>query len=133
MNAKRIRVLHVDDNDDARALLSLFLRRERDLEEVGARDRADDLERDVLECAPDVLVIDLVMHGRDPVEAIRGVRAAFPALRIVVLSGSSDPALLERARFAGASQVALKSIDLYETLDAIRGRERRPQRIDREA
>lgn len=133
MNAKRIRVLHVDDNDDARGLLSLFLRRERDLEEVGARDRADDLERDVLECAPDVLVIDLVMHGRDPVEAIRGVRAAFPALRIVVLSGSSDPALLERARFAGASQVALKSIDLYETLDAIRGRERRPQRIDREA
>jgi DNA-binding NarL/FixJ family response regulator len=121
MSMKRIRVLHVDDNADARTLLSFLLKTEADLEEVGCRSDTEGLEEVIRETAPDVLLIDLTMHGRDPIEAIQGVREAYPALRIVVLSGSRNPALLERARKAGASQLALKAADLTETLAAIRG------------
>ena len=69
----------------------------------------------------DLLLLDLTMPGRDPIEAIQEVREAYPALRIVVHSGSSDPLLLDRARKAGASQLALKALDLDETLAVIRG------------
>jgi hypothetical protein len=40
------------------------------------------------------------------------------------VSGTSDPRLLNRAREAGASQLATKAIDAHETLDTIRGRTR---------
>ena len=118
---KRIRVLQVDDNDDARTLLSIILKTEAGFEEVGSRSDAEGLEEVIRETAPDVLLIDLSMNGRDPIEAIRDVREAFPELRIVVLSGSRDPVLLERARKAGASQLAMKALDYNETLAAIRG------------
>jgi len=121
MTAKRIRVLHVDDNADARALLSILLSLEEDLEEVGSHHDAEGLEELVRKTSPDVLVIDLTMPGKDPVEAIRQVRAEFPALRIVVMSGSIDPKLLARARAAGASELALKACDISETLAVIRG------------
>ena len=121
---KRIRVLQVDDNDDARTLLSIILKTEEGFEEVGSRSDAEGLEEVIRETAPDVLLIDLTMNGRDPIDAIRDVRKAYPELRIVVLSGSRDPVLLERARKAGASQLALKAIDYDETLAAIRGETR---------
>ena len=121
MSKRRIRVLHVDDNADARALLSILLSLEEDLEEVGSHGDAEGLEDLVRATAPDVLVIDLTMPGADPIEAIRRVRALFPALRIVVMSGSIDPRLLERARQAGATELALKASDISQTLAVIRG------------
>ena len=121
MGSRPIRVLFVDDNPDARALLSFLLRHEDDIEEVGSRNDAESLLRVIQETHPDVLLIDLTMPGRDPIEAIGEARAAFPELRIIVLSGSADPKLLERAREAGASQVAMKATDVHETLSAIRG------------
>lgn len=121
MDGKRLRVLHVDDNPEARELLSTILGYEDDLEEVGSHHEAEGLEKLVRERSPDVLLIDLTMEGRDPIEVIRELRAEFPRLRIVVLSGSSDPKVLDRARAAGASEIARKGIDVSDTLKAIRG------------
>jgi len=118
---RHLRVLHVDDDADARELMGFILGYEEDLEEVGSHHEAEGLERLVRETAPDVLLIDLTMEGKDPIDAIRELRAAFPALRIVVLSGSSEPEELERARAAGASDIARKGIDIPSTLRAIRG------------
>jgi len=113
--------MHIDDNPDARALLSILLEQEEDLEEVGSQNSAEGLDKVIQETSPDVLLIDLTMQGKDPVEAIQETRAAFPALRIVVLSASRDPRLLDRARRAGASQITLKGLGFTETLEAIRG------------
>jgi DNA-binding NarL/FixJ family response regulator len=121
VESKRLRVLHVDDNREARELLSLILSYERDLEDVGSHHEAAGLVKLVRERSPDVLLIDLTMSGRDPIDAIRELRAEFPRLRIVVLSGSSDPKVLDRARAAGASEIARKGIDVSDTLKAIRG------------
>jgi DNA-binding NarL/FixJ family response regulator len=121
MTTKRLRVLHVDDNDDARTLLSVLISQEEDLEEVGSHHNADRLPQLIQETVPDVLLIDLTMPGKDPIEAIQEVRAAFPALRIVAVSGSVDPRLLARAQAAGVSQLARKTCDIAETLEVIRG------------
>ena len=124
MNPRAIRVLHVDDNDDARTLLSILLEQEEDLEEVGSLHNAEGLTVLIRATGPDVLVIDLIMPGRDPIEAIQEAREVAPDLRIVAFSGTVDPQLLSRARQAGASQVVRKTCDVYETLDVIRGRSR---------
>ena len=124
MEKKQLRVLHIDDNREARELLSLILGYEEDLEEVGSHHDAEGLVELVRKTAPDVLLIDLTMDGKDPIEAIQELREAFPDLRIVVFSGSSDPEMLERARAAGASQIERKGIDVPSTLKAIRGRGR---------
>jgi DNA-binding NarL/FixJ family response regulator len=120
-NSQRIRVFHVDDNPDACRLMSWLLRLEPDLEEAGHRTEASGLLTELERTRPDVLVIDLTMRGEDPIEAIRAVRKALPGLRIVVLSGTSDPARLQLAREAGAAECVLKSPEIDQTLSAIRG------------
>ena len=121
MSKRRTRVFHVDDNSDARTLLGFILQGEEDLDEVGSRSSAEGLLEEVRRTSPDVLLMDLTMEGGDPIEAIRAVRAAFSELRILVLSGCSDPEVLERARAAGASGHIVKPSSISETLNAIRG------------
>jgi DNA-binding NarL/FixJ family response regulator len=116
----RIRILQVDDNRDATVLMKHLLKREPDLEIVGTRHDAEGLEEEIRRTSPDVLLVDLMMPGRDPIEAIREVHATFPALRILVLSGMQDPRLLEQTRAAGATGQILKSWSIHEMLDTIR-------------
>jgi two-component system response regulator DesR len=116
----KIRILQVDDNRDATVLMQHLLKRESDLEIVGTRYDADGLEDEIRRTSPDVLLVDLIMPGRDPIEAIKDVHASFPQLRILVLSGMQDPKLLAQTRAAGASGQILKSWSIHEMLDTIR-------------
>jgi len=120
MSKRRTRVFHVDDSSDARTLLGFILQGEEDLEEVGSRSSAEGLLEEVRRTSPDVLLMDLAMDGGDPIEAIRAVRAAFSDLRILVLSGCSDPEVIKRAEEAGASGHIVKASGIFETLNAIR-------------
>ncbi len=118
---KKIRVFHVDDDPDSRRLMSILLRLEPDIEEVGSRGDATGLIDDLARVQPDVLVMDLTMRGKDPIEAIREIKEVHPGLRVVVLSGQADPRVLDSARAAGAAQCVLKASDIQATLSAIRG------------
>jgi NarL family two-component system response regulator LiaR len=104
--------------------MSLLLSIEADMEEVGSRPDVDDLLDDLDRTRADVLVIDLMLRGMESIEAIRAVRFAHPEMRIVVLSGCSDPSVLQRACDAGATECVLKSPDIDTTLEAIRKAER---------
>jgi DNA-binding NarL/FixJ family response regulator len=55
-----------------------------------------------LELEPDVVVMDLNMPGLDGFSATRAILAASTAVRVLVLSGSNDPADIVKARQAGA-------------------------------
>lgn len=118
--ARRIRVFHVDDDPDACRLMTWLLRFEPDMEEAGYRTNAAGLPAELERTRADVLLIDLTMHGEDPIDAIREVRQTLPQVRIVVLSGSSDPDRLRLAREAGAAKCVLKSPEIDSTLNAIR-------------
>jgi two-component system response regulator DesR len=118
---RRIRIFQVDDSRDATVLMKYLVQAEADLEIVGTRHDANDLEEEIRRTSPDVVLVDLHMPGKDPLEAIQELRASFPALRIVSLSGTADPRLLDRARAAGATGHIPKTLDINATLDAIRG------------
>jgi len=67
----------------------------------------------------DAAIVDLVLPGAGGIEVARRVRAAFPACRIVALTGLSD-ATVERAfSDAGADVFLSKPVELPQLLDAV--------------
>lgn len=95
------RVLIVDDNPDIRYLTRLTIESDscqvvgEATNGVEALDVADDVR-------PDTVVIDLRMPLMDGIEATRILRYRFPDLKIIVLSGSDDPAVERQISAAGA-------------------------------
>jgi len=69
---------------------------------------------------PDVVVLDLQLPDASGVEVTRGLRAACPAARVLVLSASGEQQDVLDAVKAGAVGYLLKSAALPEFLDAVR-------------
>lgn len=72
------------------------------------------------ELAPEVVLLDLGMPGGGQ-DAVREIRAASPATRVVVLTVSEDERDLREALRAGAIAYVLKGIPADELLDIVRG------------
>src|SRR5215212_5022545 len=92
----------VDDDADARALLTLALQRDGRFDVLG--EAADGLE--AIEYArrikPDLLLLDLAMPGMGGLEALPLLRDASPSTRIVVVSGFPNDRLEAVSRAGGA-------------------------------
>lgn len=70
----------------------------------------------------DAAVVDLVLPGAGGTEVARRIRAAFPACRIVAVSGLAD-ATVERAfRDAGADDFLPKPVELRRLLESVAAR-----------
>jgi DNA-binding NarL/FixJ family response regulator len=69
---------------------------------------------------PQVVLMDLNLGAESGVTAIRGILAAQPDTRVLVLSASGEYADVLEAVKAGASGYLVKSASLQELLDAIR-------------
>lgn len=84
------------------------------MNEVGGFDEA----MKVLEAEPDMdlLLLDLSMPGTSGLSALVSVRAAFPALPVVIVSGTDDPSTVRRSIELGASGFISKQAGI----DAIR-------------
>ena len=114
-----IRVMVVDDHPMWRDAVA------RDLAEAGydvvatAADGAQAL-RVVGAARPDVVVLDLQLPDASGVDVTRGLRAACPAARVLVLSASGEQQDVLDAVKAGAVGYLLKSAALPEFLDAVR-------------
>lgn len=64
----------------------------------------------VEEGRPDLLILDLNMPEPDGFEVLRTERSKFPGLRILVISGEIDGALLEAASILGATATLEKPV-----------------------
>lgn len=69
---------------------------------------------------PDVVVLDLQLPDVSGVEVIRGLRAALPQVRVLMLSASGEPQSVLDAVKAGATGYLVKSAAPAEFLDAVR-------------
>ncbi len=67
--------------------------------------------------APDVVVLDVRLERSDGIEAALAIRAAFPAVGVVIYSG--DEGDVGRARSHGFEQVLLKGAMTHELITAI--------------
>jgi DNA-binding NarL/FixJ family response regulator len=117
---QRIRILCVDDHPEIRRLFELVMRDHEEFELVGTSQSADELETLVEELTPDVVVLDISMDGRDPLEALKAVRIRVPDVRFLVCSSWDDEEIIQRALAAGATGYLVKDGVFDELTRAIR-------------
>lgn len=115
-----IRVLCVDDHLEIRRLFELVLKDQKGIEVVGMADSAEKLETDIETHRPEVVVLDISMPGRNPVDAMRDAKASHPSVHFLVSSSYDDPGMIERAFHAGASGYLVKGSAFEELADSIR-------------
>jgi DNA-binding NarL/FixJ family response regulator len=115
-----IRVLIADDHAVVRQGLRTFLDLQDDVEVVG--EAADGVEAVAAAeaAAPDVILLDLVMPELGGVGALRRLREAVPAARVIVLTSFGEDERLFAALRAGAAGYLLKDVEPAELVRAIR-------------
>lgn len=113
-------VLIADDNGLFANALEGLLQAEESIQIVGSARDGEQATRLAAELAPDVVLMDLSMPRLDGFEATRRIRADTPATAVLMLTGSDDPADVDRARAAGAAGYVTKDRILSELVAAIR-------------
>lgn len=115
-----IRVMIVDDHAVVRKGIRALLEAETDMTVVGEAGDGAEAMAVAERCAPDVVLMDLIMPRMDGVEATRRLTAHRPGTRVLVLTSSSADDKVFPALNAGAAGYLLKDASLEELVESIR-------------
>ena len=119
------RLLLAEDQAMIREALATLLDLEADLEVVATVGRGDEVLGALAEAERagrpvQVALLDIEMPGIDGICAAERAHAAYPGLRIVILTTFGRPGFLRRAMEAGASAFLVKDAPAAQLADAIR-------------
>jgi len=119
--APRLRVLVVDDDEDARLVIRTILEKEGFAVDE-ASDGAKALEMVAGGRRYDLMTLDLYMEGVHGLGVLQHVRAHVPtaALPVLVTTGSDDPTVQMRLLDAGADECVVKPVDPQRFLLRVR-------------
>jgi len=120
MGDKSLRVVCADDNVLIADAMQQIIDLDPDMQCVGCFHNADHLLDEMARLRPDVLVLDLKMPGRNPLDALREMTAHLPEVRTIVCSGMDDRSSVRVAREAGAWGYVPKDGNVMAILQAIR-------------
>ncbi len=117
--ADNIRVLIVDDHAIVREGQRALIDSEPGMEVLGEAANGFEAVEMALSLQPDVILLDLVMPGKEGIEVIKEIKAENPKLRILVLTSFSEDEKVYAAIKAGATGYLLKDSSPTEILTAI--------------
>lgn len=119
--AGAIRVLAVEDDPSARALLSAVLSGMEGVKLCGvAADGLEGLEM-VEKLRPDAVLLDLIMPGMDGLGFLRAMGGQKNRPVVVVTSQAGDPALIHHALSLGAGYYLVKPLNFRALPDLLEG------------
>ena len=116
---ERIRVMIVDDHTVVRVGLKKILEQSGEFEVVGQAADGDEAVRVAADVSPDVVVMDVMMPKKNGVEACREIMESAPATRVLMLTSSTEDAVVE-AVAAGATGYLQKETGREQLLSAVR-------------
>ncbi|MGD9692755.1 MAG: response regulator transcription factor [Phycisphaerales bacterium] len=105
----KISVLCVEDNPHVAEALRIKLTRTSLFEWKGWLPAADSLHEVAVEVEPEIILLDLDMPGKDPLDAASEFLESYPSARVIVFSGHVRQDLIDRALEAGAWGYASKN------------------------
>ena len=114
-----MRVAIIDDDALVCESLSIILGAEADIDVVGSGTDGDAAVCLYAEAAPDIVLMDIQMPGRDGLSAAQEILARDPAARIVFLTTFSDDEYIVRALALGARGYLIKQ-DVAAVAPALR-------------
>lgn len=119
-SSARRRVLLVDDHPFMRAGLGQLIDCQPDLVVGGEAGNPAEALQALARQRPDLILTDLTMPGRSGLEFIKDLRAAHPAIPILVVSMHDEAVYAERVLRAGARGYIMKEAGGENLLGAIR-------------
>ena len=114
-----IRIVIADDHRIMRAGLRSLLKADSGLEVVGEATNSQEALALVNQLKPDVVVLDIGMPGNENLDALKGIRADSPEIRILMLTMHEDSELLQECLRQGANGYIIKRAAESELIDAI--------------
>jgi len=118
--AKRTRVMIVEDHADFRDLMEILLDRQPDIELLAQAGSLVEARAQAARFELDVAVLDLGLPDGNGADLIADLRRASNEVRVLILSASLDPAGIEKARSAGADEILDKLTPVDEILATLR-------------
>ena len=115
-----ISVLVVDDHSFIRSQVSGVLRNAGGIEVVGECCDGAEVVGVAARVRPDVVLMDVRMPVTSGPAATRDLLASQPASRVVMLTGSVSPSVIEESARAGAVGFLVKGDDPNRLIDAVR-------------
>lgn len=116
----KIRILLADDHMAIRMGLITAIGDAPDMEVVADVEDGQEAIEAYRRHRPDVVVLDLRMHGMTGVDTVRALRQEFGTARILIYSNYARGEEVYQAIRAGASGIVVKEMALERLLDAIR-------------
>ncbi len=123
-NAHLIRVLVVDDQAIVRQGIRHILEEQPDMEVVGEAEDGLEAVEQVGRLHPDVVLLDLQLPGLSGIEAIPRLRAAHPAVEVIILSVFDQDEEVFASFKAGARGYLLKDATPATVIAAVRAARR---------
>ncbi|MEF9972519.1 MAG: response regulator transcription factor [Clostridia bacterium] len=114
-----IKILIVDDQEIIRESLDILLGTCDQFQVVGKAINGAQAYDMVYRCMPDVVLMDVFMPIMDGVECTKRIMAAFPKVKIIILTTFDDDQYVFDALSYGASGYLLKGISVAELESAI--------------
>src|SRR5271170_3375942 len=120
VQAKKCRVLLVDDHPIVRQGLALLIDREADLSVCGEAEGAHSAYHAIITLRPDIVVLDISLSGPDGLDVLKEIRTTTTNLPVLILSMHDESIYAERAMRAGANGNIMKQEATEKVLIAIR-------------
>lgn len=115
-----IKVLIVDDHRFVRVGLAAILGSAGDLVVVGECEDGADVPDAIADVQPDVVLMDVQMPRTNGPEATRILLAQQPSVRVLMLTGAADPAVVKDSAAAGAVGFLVKGGAPQDLIAAVR-------------
>jgi DNA-binding NarL/FixJ family response regulator len=116
----KIKILIADDHAVVREGTRQILEGEPDLKVVAEAADGEEAVNLANRFRPDLAIIDISMPKVDGIEATRRIKAAHPAMAVLILTAYDDDQFVFSLLEAGAAGYLLKSVRGKELVDAVR-------------
>ena len=133
MPSTPVRVLLADDHPVVRDGLQQLLERTGEFEVVGHAGDGEEAERMAKELIPDLVIMDVLMPGRDGIEACREIMDALPDISVLILTASTEKDAVLEAVAAGANGYLQKLTGTEQLLATVRDVAKGEYRMPRDA
>jgi len=119
---KQLRILIVDDHEVVRLGLRTLLDRHPNFTVIDEASTAREAVDKTLQYLPDVVVMDVRLHGGSGIEACREIMVEAPDIKVIILTSFAEDEMLFDAISAGAAGYVLKQIggdDLVRAIESV--------------